>query len=84
MYREHDVSVARGASLGHDSCIGAHTVIDEDAQVLQGGILAQDTACAGAYSVPSAIADAGMQSDESFRPWQWAAVVWYGLVLSCG
>jgi hypothetical protein len=35
--REHDVSVARGASLGHDSCIGAHTVIDEDAQVLHGG-----------------------------------------------
>ena len=30
--REHDVSVARGASVGHDSCIGAHTVIDEDAQ----------------------------------------------------
>jgi hypothetical protein len=37
--REHDVSVARGASVGHDSCIGAHTVIDEDAQVLrQGGL----------------------------------------------
>ena len=38
MCREHDVSVARGASLGHDSCIGAHTVIDEDAQVLQGDV----------------------------------------------
>lgn len=31
--REHDVSVARGAVVGHDSCVGAHTVIEEDAQV---------------------------------------------------
>lgn len=31
--REHDVSVARGAVIGHDSCIGAHTVIEDDSQV---------------------------------------------------
>ncbi len=33
--REHDVSVARGAVIGHDSCIGAHTVIEDDSQVGQ-------------------------------------------------